>query len=682
MRKPEILAPAGSPESLTAAVRSGADAVYIGGKKFSARNNAANFSDDELCSALKYCHSCGVQLYLAVNTIISDTEVPEFCEYIKFTAKAGIDGYIVQDTGAADVIRKAVPDAVIHGSTQLSIHTAAGVRFLRDMGFSRAVPARELPEAVIERICREDIEIEVFAHGALCMSVSGQCYMSAMIGSRSANRGCCGQACRLPFSASGKRDFPALSLKDLSLLDSMDRLVSTGVDSLKIEGRMKRPEYIAAAVSEMKKALSGKTPDMKTLRDIFSRSGFTDGYFSGKRQDMFGFREKADVIAAKDVIPKLHEIYRNERKAYTVDFYCKASEDSELSVTARCGDISVTVKGEIPEKAKNNPTDIDSLRKQFSKSGGTPFVFGDISADISGNIFIPAGKLNEIRRELIQLLTEKIIEKNTPSYTITGYIPKKPVLSPKGAAEKLPVRTFCRTAVQALAAIEDSQFVIVPADIINDDLAVRLTLEKTIISPPRFIADEDKLISRLSELKAMGYNRLLCHTLDSAAIGRELGFLLHGSFTLNVFNSFSAEFLNSCGFEDSMISIEMTLGQLSDMRTSLPLGAVIYGRLPLMLTRNCPVKNETGCKNCSGYITDRTLRKLPVRCSANKNYTEIFNSDILFMGDRLSEMKCLSFGTVMLLDENEEQTRLAVLCRKPDLRITRGLYYRGVTENK
>ena len=300
MKFPEILAPAGSTEALTAALRTGADAVYLGGKSYSARNNASNFTDEELSEAVRLCHIHGAKLYLAVNTLISDNEIGHFCDFIKKTAEYGVDGYIVQDIGAADIIRSAVPDAVLHGSTQLSVHTVSGVRQLKEMGFSRVVPARELSADTLERICREDIETEVFVHGALCMSVSGQCYMSAVIGSRSANRGCCGQACRLPFSANGNKNSAALSLKDLSLLEHTDKLREIGVDSLKIEGRMKRPEYIASAVSELKKAFDGKSPDMKTLRGIFSRSGFTDGYFTEKRQNMFGVREKEDVIAADD----------------------------------------------------------------------------------------------------------------------------------------------------------------------------------------------------------------------------------------------------------------------------------------------------------------------------------------------------------------------------------------------
>ncbi|MBR3969987.1 MAG: U32 family peptidase [Ruminococcus sp.] len=679
MSSMEILAPSGSPEALTAALRAGADAVYVGGKKFSARNNAANFDDAELKNAVKLCHIHNAKLYLAVNTIIADEEVSEFRSFIKKAAEYGVDGFIVQDIGAADIIRTAVPDAVLHGSTQLSVHTAAGVHFLKEMGFVRAVPARELSAGALEKICREDIETEVFVHGALCMSVSGQCYMSAVIGSRSANRGCCGQACRLPFSADGNKNHAALSLKDLSLMENTDKLREIGVNSLKIEGRMKRPEYIAAAVSQLKNALDGTAPDMKMLRGIFSRSGFTDGYFTGNRRDMFGVREKEDVIAAKDIFPAIHELCRNERKVYTVDFHGIVKENQPVKIIASLENISVEAVGDIPDIAQKSPTTEDSLAKQLSKLGDTVFSLGKITSDIDDGLFVPAGRLNELRRLAVEQLSDAVISRNTPVYTITDNSPALPQNIPVHTDENIPVRTFCRTAEQAAAAAELSEYVVIPESIINQQLTETVPMEKIIVSPPRFIVDEDKIISRLAELKNLGFRHLLCHTLDSAAIGGQLGFVLHGSFTMNLFNSYSAEYLRRIGFEDCIVSPEMTLAQLENLRTELPLGALVYGRLPLMLTRNCPIKNEIGCKNCSGALIDRTSRQLPVACSAD--YVEILNSDILCMTDRMNKLKSAAFAAVILHDENREQTISAISGKKPDSAVTRGLYYRGVLEN-
>jgi len=668
MKQTEILAPAGSMETLRAALRAGAQAVYIGGKRFSARNSANNFSEDEIAEAAK--------LDLAVNTVISDDETADFCEYIKTAAKSGVDAFIVQDWGCAELIRRCVPDAVLHGSTQMSVHTAAGASMLRELGYARVVPARELDRDTISRICGTGIETEIFVHGALCMSVSGQCYMSAMIGSRSANRGCCGQACRLPFSAVGNKDKAALSLKDLSLLPNARELAAMGVDSFKIEGRMKRPEYVASAVHELKASLEGNAPDMKLLRGVFSRSGFTDGYFTGKRQDMFGVREKDDVISAHELIPKIHELYRFERKAYTVDFHAVIKEGQPVELTGKCNGITVSSVGEAPEKALSRPTDIAALEKQLSKLGDTVFSLGKLTAEIDEGLMVTAGKLNELRRDVAEKLTAAITEKNTPVYTISGYTPQLTQQSRKETAGRLPLRTFCRTAEQIKAAAELSEYLIVPEELLNEEILGSVDVKKLIVSPPRFIVNEDSLAERLKKLKTAGTDRLYCHTPDCIAIGRELGFRLHGSFTLNVFNFFSAEYLRGLGLEDCIFSVEATLAQTADVHTELPLGAVVYGRLPLMLTRNCPIRNEVGCGKCTKKLIDRTGRELPVVCS--KDYTEILNPDRLYMLDRTEELRGISYGVIYLSDEDAEGTLTALSSFKPQGNITRGLYYRGI----
>ncbi|SEH41251.1 putative protease [Ruminococcus flavefaciens] len=676
MNKAEILAPAGSMETLQAALRSGADAVYIGGKRFSARSSAANFSAEEIAEAARLCHKYGAKLDLAVNTIISDEEAEEFCEYIKAAAKSGVDAFIVQDWGCAELIRRCVPDAVLHGSTQMSVHTAEGASLLRELGYTRAVPARELDKAAISRICNVGIETEIFVHGALCMSVSGQCYMSAMIGSRSANRGCCGQACRLPFSAVGNKSKAVLSLKDLSLLPYAQELAEMGVDSFKIEGRMKRPEYVASAVHELKASLDGEAPDMKLLRGVFSRSGFTDGYYTAQRTDMFGVREKDDVISAHELIPKIHELYRFERKAFTADFHAVIKNNTPVCITANCGDISVSAEGDIPQQAIKRPTDMDMLTKQLSKLGDTVFSFGRLTADIDDGLIVPAGKLNELRREVAEKLTERIISANTPAYTITDYLPQKPERSAVCMSEKLPVRAFCRTVKQAVIAAPLSEYVIIPEELINDELLGAVDTGKIIVSPPRFIVNEEKLANRLTELKSKGLNRLYCHTPDHIAMGRKSGYKLHGSFTLNVFNSFSAEYLHGLGLEDCIFSVEATLPQIANVCTSLPIGAAVYGRLPLMLTRNCPIKNEVGCGKCTKKLIDRTGRELTVACS--KDYVEILNADRLSMLDRTDELNNISFGVAYLSDEDDDMIRSVLTGRKPQGNITRGLYYRGI----
>ncbi len=674
MKNIEILAPAGSMETLCTALRSGANAVYIGGKRFSARNNAENFDNDELITAVRECHRYGAKIYLAVNTIISDDETDDFCEYIKFTAQAGIDAYIVQDWGGAELIRNCVPDAVLHASTQMSLHTATGAELLKGLGWERVVPAREIDRNVIRKIKQTGIETEIFVHGALCMSVSGQCYMSAIMGSRSANRGCCGQACRLPFSSTGNKNFSALSLKDLSLIPEIKEL--SGIDSLKIEGRMKRPEYVASVVHELRKSLDGQPPDMDFLKGIFSRSGFTDGYFTGKRDNMFGVREREDVISAQTLLPKVHEFYRREPKIFTVDFHVRLKNNLPVEIIAVYNDLSVKVTGDIPENALSRPTNIEILKKQLSKLGDTVFSIGKVTADIDDGLIITAGKINELRRQLTEKLTESIILKNTPHKTITDY---RPVFSAENKIiEKIKVRTFCRRTEQVKVAVNISEYVILSPELSMSEVflnEISCYKEKIILSLPRFIADEERIISKFSEIKdKFGFEHIICHTPDCISIGKKLGFRLHGNFTLNIFNSFSAEYMKNLGLEDFIFSPEAKLQQVNNVHTDLPFGVLVYGQIPLMLTRNCPIKNESGCKKCSKYITDRTNRKFPVICS--QDYTEVLNPDCLYIPkDSFSN---ISFGVVMLNNENSQQTIDAIQGKKPTGNITKGLYYRGI----
>lgn len=673
--RPEILAPAGSPETLIAAVRSGADAIYVGGKSFSARSSAANFSLEELKQAADYCRLAAVKLYLAVNTVISDDEADSFCRYIKETAAIGIDAYIVQDHGCAYLIKKSVPDAVIHASTQMTVHTPFGADLLKSIGYSRVVPSRELSENAVKAICDTGIETEIFVHGALCMSVSGQCYMSAMIGSRSANRGCCGQACRLPFSACGNSENAALSLKDLSLLPVISRAADCGACSFKIEGRMKRPEYVSSAVKALADSLDGLEPDMLTLRKIFSRGGFTDGYFTNDRHDMFGVREKDDVTAAKDIFPKIHENYRFERKSRKIDFHAVIREKQPVVLTAQCGYLTASVTADPPQRAMNRPTDIEMLKKQLSRLGDTVYTVGEITADLDEGLIVTAGKLNELRRNAVEQMNSLIISEERPKRTVTDFSPK--IGSPhKRSAGNIPLRVHCFTIPQALAAFDSAEYIIIPEKLADDALLSELDKDKIILSPPRFITDSDKTFKRLGKLREIGFAHLLCHTPDSIEMGKRLGFILHGGFGLNVYNSFAVKALAELGLSDVTVSIESKISQLNALEAEIPFGAVISGRLPLMLTRNCPIKNEIGCGHCKKQITDRTGRAFKVRCSGE--YIEILNSDTLYMGDKLSDLSSLSFGIIMLDDETPEQTRSLLSGARPSGSITHGLFYRGI----
>ena len=407
MNKCEILAPAGSMESVVAAVRSGADAVYIGAKDFSARASAENFTIDEIKDVAAYCHERDVLVYLTLNTLIFDTELEDALALCQKAYSAGIDAVIVQDLGLAALIKKSMPDLALHASTQMSIHTPAGAKALKDFGFSRVVLARELSKAEIKEIAEAvDIELEVFVHGALCMSVSGQCYFSAMLGSRSGNRGRCAQPCRLPFKVKGGNGF-ALSLKDSSLMGYLRELEEMGVKSAKIEGRMKRPEYVSAAVRACREGLdAGKVTEetAEMLRSVFSRTGFTDGYYKGKRdKNLFGYRMKEDVTSATDkLLSQIRNSYKDERKAVAVDMSLtlKSGEKAELEVSD--GKHTVTVySAEAAEIAANTPLSQENAEKNLSKTGGTPYFVQNIKFTTDGKAIVPAKELNALRRDAL-----------------------------------------------------------------------------------------------------------------------------------------------------------------------------------------------------------------------------------------------------------------------------------------
>lgn len=674
--KPELLSPAGSFESVLAAVRCGADAVYVGGERFSARANAANFSDSELEKAADYCHLHGVKLYRAMNTIVFAEEMQDFLAAAKYSAEIGADALIVQDIGAARLIKEMIPEMKLNASTQMTIHSPEGARLAREMGFSRVVAARELSLSELEKMVPTGIEIEVFVHGALCMSVSGQCYMSAMIGSRSANRGLCAQACRLPFGAAEGERYD-LSLKDLCGAAHVRKLADMGVSSLKIEGRMKRAEYVAAAVTAYRTALDGGTPDLETLRAVFSRSGFTDGYLTGNLgADMFGYRRKEDVTAAETVLPKLKETFRKEikcRDASRADFFAEIKRGKPARLEMRCGESSVEAFGIVPEEAEKRPVDLEFVRRQLVKLGDTIYTAGNISADIDDGLMISAAALNSLRRETVSEMDAALISAKKKKYTYnTVDLYTK---AEKRSPDRLRIRISRTDQLKGIP--DDTDEVVIPLNLCGKIPAE----ERLIIEPPRFICGEDKIIERLAQAKKSGFTRLLCVNPAYVKIGRELGFVLSGGFGLNIVNPYAAETAARLGLADITAGIEAKLSRISGLCGRIPVGIIVYGRLPLMLTRNCPIRAAVGnCESCTKRLADRTGRKFPVVCGGTS--CEILNSDILMMTDRMYEIRA-DFAELYFTDESAEELRRVARLFKDGKRVletgfTRGLYYRGI----
>lgn len=663
----EILAPAGSQESLVAGVRCGANAVYLGGKVLNARRNAGNFNDEELEHAVKYCHARNVKVYLTLNTLCSDEEMTEAYELVKHALFSGVDAFIVQDMGTAKMIRDCFPQAKIHASTQMSVMTPEGISALKELGFSRAVLPREMTKSEIAEIREStDLELEMFVHGALCMSVSGQCYLSAMIGQRSGNRGLCAQPCRLPFSADNSGSFD-LSLKDLSLIRQLSELDGLGVLSLKIEGRMKRPEYIAAAVSAIKKAINGdySVKDEIMLKSIFSRSGFTQGYFKNEmNREMFGIRQKDDVVAANDVLKQLSHLYDNENPLVPVDMEFECLEGKPVLLTASALGKSVSVQGDVPERAIHKPMTQEGLCERLSKLGGTQFYAGNVKISLDDGLIIPVSKINALRREAAEKLSETE-EKEIEFLPMPKILPRvkagTPYFTARFAdAEQIPDRhPFERVFIPIWSSNED---------FIDNRAGVEL--------PRGLFGKEKEITKRLEALKRIGVKHALCGNIGSYRLAERLGFNVYGDFGLNVFNSLSAQQINA-----PILSFELSL-EAANRINAENTGIIAYGKLPLMLARNCPVKNHIGCNVCgkNGTLTDRKGIQFKVVCSPYP-CVEILNSRPLYMADRMHEIKT-DFIHFYFTDETKSEVEKIILLYrnkgKADFEYTRGLYYRGV----
>ncbi|MCD7775133.1 MAG: DUF3656 domain-containing protein [Clostridiales bacterium] len=694
---PEILAPGGSMEQIIAAVRCGADAVYIGVGKFNARRSAENFCGEDLCQAVGFCRCRGVRVYAAMNTLITDAEIDEAKRTIEQIALCGADAVIVQDLGVARLWRECCPEMKLNGSTQMTIHNVSGALAAQEMGFNRIVLARELSLEEIKTISESvNIETEVFIHGALCMSISGTCLLSSVIGGRSGNRGRCAQPCRLNFKCSG-RDY-ALSLKDLSLIDKLGDLAQAGVSSFKIEGRMKRPEYAAAAVTAAKNALNGKDYDSEALQAVFSRSGFTQGYFQGKRDlSMFGARRHEDVTAAQSVLKDLRRLYRNEVQKIPVEMLFEADCNSS-SLTVSDGSNSVKIDGMKPEQARNFPIDENTVKRHLSKTGGTVFLTDaeKITAEIQGNIAVPATALNEMRR---QALTELYEKRSGPKPLRFTDIPKKKNNPDNERRRKPKIRLRFEKFSQIIDGIDKSiriEKIILPMEEVLKHPQTERMFDKLVCELPcvAFPRDEKELEVRLQELRKMGVQAVTADNLGILAAAKEYGFEIYGGAGLNVTNSFAFGEYADLGVKDITLSPEITMRLVRDINSAVEKpengeqaekavkkGLLAYGYLPVMRFRACPAQGEKGCGKCTGQtnVRDRLGKDFTILCHERK-YSTLLNSVPLYIGNK--NYNYVDFVTLYFTVETKAKCREVLDCflKRESLpgEKTAGLYFREV----
>ena len=689
MSKIEILAPVGNEEMLRAAVFSGADAVYLGFSGFNARTSANNFNADTLKDAVTFCHARGVAVHVALNTTVYGGELPALEQAIRAVAASGADAVICQDLAVATLIGKIAPQLPRHGSTQMSVHSLQGALELKELGFTRVVLARELSMPEVEHITKHcGIETECFVHGALCMCVSGQCYMSAFLGGRSGNRGSCAGPCRLPFEANALPEgkpgrLHHLSLKDNSVIDKLDKLQALGVASAKIEGRLRTPEYVAAAVSACLAGREGRAYDRDLLKNAFSRSGFTSGYLDGKIDGtMFGVRSEADAEQTKKTLPMLRELYRRERSRVPVKMKLEIEEGGEkLTVTDADGSKAFAYGDAEPQPARTDPT--ASLYRSLAKTGGTPFAVEDqnITVEMDGGPwFIPGGAVNELRREALDALLKKR-EVLRPWPTTEEHVPALPLRTlPPHRTLRARFESWEQVPERALDGIE---YLILP--IAQADRVPREWRAKTLLELPRvmFGALEEDTARRIAATQDAGFAGYEVSNIAHLRLCR--GLPMSGSFGLNITNQLAAQFYADNGLGSMLILPEVKDSDISTIVPThnsrpVPTGVLVYGHMPLMITRACPLQNIHDCAHCdkTGVLTDRKAKKFPVRCGLGVR--TIYNPVPIYMGDKPGALT-VDYGVAYFtLESREETAKILEMIRTHapfEGDFTRGLYFKG-----
>ncbi|MGN0421565.1 MAG: U32 family peptidase [Lachnospiraceae bacterium] len=705
-RKIEILAPAGSYESLKAAICAGADAIYVGGSQFGARAYAKNLAQDDMLQAIDYVHIHGRKIYLTVNTLLKDDELNSLYEYLLPFYQQGLDGVIVQDVGVVRFLKKYFPDLAIHASTQMTITNQKGAEFWKNQGIVRVVPARELSLSEIRKMKEETgLEIECFVHGALCYCYSGQCLLSSMIGGRSGNRGQCAQPCRLPYSVEGQKPADIMSLKDLCTIDFLPELIEAGIDSFKIEGRMKQPDYVYTVVSVYRKytdlyfaeGASGYKvlkSDREKLLGAYQRRGYSDGYYrqhNGK--NMISFQRPT----GNEEVMELPE-YKTQEK---INGKLILSFGESAKLFLEYGDWEIVCEGAAPDMAKRQPLDKKRVEKQMRKTGNTQFIFDRFDVEIEGAVFLPMQALNELRREGIEKLSVCILEK---------YRRDIPQFSEIFVNEKNVASSFEATVLSALVqSVEQLEFVIQSEIIKNvyvdsavgmDQRAIKILEEKAqnqkyyLAMPYIFRENTIKNYEKKYPILEQYYDGVLIRNWESYQWLIEHGFHkeIRSDHNMYVFNHSGRAFLQEQGIDQFTAPVELNdweLDKLGIDNASL----IVYGYQPVMVTANCIQKTSGKCLKEEGYLSirDRYQKKFTVKRCCQYCYNIIYNSAPLFLADKAEEIQKLAPAELRMdfTTETCGQMQKIVECYQsaflehqkvstPETEFTRGHFKRGV----
>ncbi len=692
--KLEILAPGGSLACIKTAIDSGADAVYFAGQNFGARTNAVNLTNEEITEAVSYAHIRGAKLYVTVNTLIGEDSLESVYEFIKFCYISGIDAVIVQDFGIVNMIKTYFPDMKIHASTQMTVHNIEGVLKASEMGIDRVVLSRELSFDEIRSICEKSpIELEVFVHGALCMSYSGQCMMSSFIGGRSGNKGSCAQPCRLPYTLQssdgetlGDEEKYLLSLKDLCLIEHIKELKSIGVTSLKIEGRMKGEAYVSAVTGLYNKYRDGGevlAKDLDLLKNIFSRGGFTKGYFEASYgRDMLSYNSNHDDIfssATEDVISEAKTYASVDRTIFVKgNFTAKLNEFPKFEIEYNSQ--KFCAKGiNLAEKATNVPSDADRIRQQLSKLGGTVFGYKSLNIDIDDGIYIPVKDINNLRREAFDELTKHItrIERNSE---IKKFVNLKPEKNKAVAEFTASVLTY----EQAQKAYDlGFQRIYVPyGEYIKNSSFYNSSPDVFTVKLPPVIHDFSKI--DIEKIKTDG----VCITNIGQFFLKDTGKKIYADYRLNAFNSLSVKELKKMGADSVTLSPELTIKALKCIYSPVDTEILVYGRVSMMTMRNCVIRSSKGKCQCRDgeiyYLKDRKNICFPLVSDKLSCTNVLYNSAPIVMSDRMNELKPVKADfyrfdfTTETPDEIERILNMYEKGLRADFTFTRGHFYKGV----
>ncbi len=691
----ELLSPAGSPEAVIAAVQNGADAIYLGMGNFNARRGAKNFSDEEFQRAMRYCRVRGCKVYVTMNTLVNDREIESALKTARLASDAGADGIIIQDLGLAAAIRQYLPDMPLHASTQMSIHNLKGVEAAAELGMTRAVLARELSYEQIKFITQHSpIETEVFVHGALCFCHSGQCYMSSLIGRRSGNRGMCAQPCRMQYSLGGRMDDHPMSLKDNCLVERLQELEEAGVACLKIEGRMKRPEYTAIVTKIYSKALKEhRQPSLEEMQDLeraFSRQGFTQGYFNGDKKDMFGVREEYDRDSEKMFTLARKAYSDGEMRRVPVHFYTVAEKAMPIKAIAFDDEGNKAIAtGAVPEKARGQGLTETYITEQMFKTGGTPYSVVENRAQAQPGLYLPASAINELRRTLVNELND---QRAKPPVRRVGTMPVKPKSLPVTADPAMIFQVLQPDQLTEDLAALCPRYLYAPMTLMEEHFdSLRPFIEKGVTPVavlPRVITDSEMppVYDSLSKLFDKGINEALIGNLGHAVLARQIGMKVRGDFGLNVFNSLSMEMIKNAGFLSATASFELRMSQIKELSKTLDTELIVYGRLPLMVSDQCIIRHSAGRCACQtpGQMSDRMGSIFPVV----KEYgcrNVIYNAHKLYLADKATDIYEAGLWGLRMMFTTESPRECVEVAKgymglsdyKPNV-LTRGLYYRGV----